>query len=59
MRILVLPTGRIIITTLPPISTEGLSKDDVESLMEKTKEMMNETLRVSNLEIQQSLASNT
>ncbi|XP_043475201.1 1-acyl-sn-glycerol-3-phosphate acyltransferase alpha [Leptopilina heterotoma] len=52
-------SGRIIITTLPPISTEGLSKDDVESLMEKTKEMMNETLRVSNLEIQQSLASNT
>lgn len=44
-------------TTLPPISTEGLSTDDVEELMEKTRSAMSEVFHAANREIQLSLAA--
>lgn len=44
--------GRILVTTLPPISTEGLSTDNVEELLEKTRSAMNEVLHAMNREIQ-------
>lgn len=44
-----LDPGNIIITTLPPIPTEGLTPEDVEELMEKTRNQMNEVfVRTSN-----------
>ncbi|XP_020288132.1 1-acyl-sn-glycerol-3-phosphate acyltransferase alpha isoform X1 [Pseudomyrmex gracilis] len=49
--------GRILVTTLPPISTEGLSTDDVEELMEKTRSAMSEVFHAANREIQLSLAA--
>ncbi|EGI62764.1 PREDICTED: 1-acyl-sn-glycerol-3-phosphate acyltransferase alpha [Acromyrmex echinatior] len=48
-------SGRIVVTTLPPISTEGLSTDDVEELMEKTRSTMSEVFHATSREIQQSL----
>ncbi|XP_033226916.1 1-acyl-sn-glycerol-3-phosphate acyltransferase alpha [Belonocnema kinseyi] len=53
-----LDPGRIIVTTLPPIPTVGLSTNDVEALMEKTRQKMTETLHATNLEIQQSPTAN-
>ncbi|KAJ8680848.1 hypothetical protein QAD02_016635 [Eretmocerus hayati] len=52
-----LDAGRVIITTLPPISTEGLKVDDIPELMEKTKSMMTEVFQSTNREIQLSLPS--
>ncbi|XP_067216144.1 1-acyl-sn-glycerol-3-phosphate acyltransferase alpha isoform X2 [Linepithema humile] len=49
-------SGRILVTTLPPISTEGLSTKDVEELMQKTRSAMSEVLQATNSEIQLSLA---
>ncbi|CAL7947964.1 unnamed protein product [Xylocopa violacea] len=52
-------SGRVIITSLPPISTEGLNTDDIEYLMEKTHNVMMEVLRATNCEVQFSSASAT
>lgn len=51
--------GRVIVTTLPPISTEGLSTNDVEELMEKTRKAMAEVFHATNREIQLSLSDGT
>ena len=45
-------SGRVIITSLPPISTEGLNKDDVEHLMQKTKNVMMEVFHTTSCEVQ-------
>ncbi|GAB1866424.1 1-acyl-sn-glycerol-3-phosphate acyltransferase [Camponotus japonicus] len=50
-------SGRVLVTTLPPISTEGLSTDNVEELLEKTRSAMSEVLHAMNREIQLSLAA--
>lgn len=50
--------GRVIITTLPPISTKGLGKADIEDLMGKTRDAMTEVFHATNLEVQASLSSN-
>lgn len=50
--------GRIVITTLPPIPTEGLNSNDVDILMEKTRSMMSEVFQRTNQEIKFSLESN-
>lgn len=47
-------SGRVIIKTLPAISTEGMTIDDVNKLLEKTQNVMSETLRELNREIQSS-----
>lgn len=47
--------GDIIVTTLPPISTEGLTRDDIESLMEKTRNAMLEVYRETSTEVQDRL----
>ncbi|XP_011879603.1 PREDICTED: 1-acyl-sn-glycerol-3-phosphate acyltransferase alpha [Vollenhovia emeryi] len=47
--------GRVLVTTLPPISTEGLGTDDVEGLMEKTRSAMSEVFHATSREIQLSL----
>lgn len=39
-------------TTLPPISTEGLSTDDIEELMEKTRNAMIEVFHSTSRENQ-------
>ncbi|EFN81394.1 1-acyl-sn-glycerol-3-phosphate acyltransferase alpha [Harpegnathos saltator] len=49
-------TGRILVTTLPPISTEGLSTNDVEDLMQRTRDAMCEVFHAVNLENQTYLA---
>ncbi|XP_011506220.1 PREDICTED: 1-acyl-sn-glycerol-3-phosphate acyltransferase alpha [Ceratosolen solmsi marchali] len=52
-----LDSGRVIITALPPISTEGLEVKDVPDLMEKTRSLMTQAFHSTNREIQLSLAS--
>lgn len=44
--------GNIIITTLPPIPTKGLTKDDVEELMNRTYEAMHQHFKLTSTEIQ-------
>ncbi|XP_044729039.1 1-acyl-sn-glycerol-3-phosphate acyltransferase alpha [Chrysoperla carnea] len=48
-----LDPGNIIITTLPPISTHGLTLDNVEDLMESTRNLMNETFIASTKEVKE------
>ncbi|XP_012283694.1 1-acyl-sn-glycerol-3-phosphate acyltransferase alpha isoform X2 [Orussus abietinus] len=52
-----LDSGRVIVTTLPPIPTIGLGKEDIEALMEKTKKEMSDVLNATNRELQLSLTS--
>ncbi|XP_014214375.1 1-acyl-sn-glycerol-3-phosphate acyltransferase alpha [Copidosoma floridanum] len=46
-----LDSGRVIITALPPISTEGLQVKDVPDLLEKTKDLMSQVFNSTNQEI--------
>lgn len=55
----ILNPGNIILTTLPPISTEGLSKDDLPELMEKVHKLMQETFKQTSNEVLQRYAANT
>ncbi|CAD6216435.1 GSCOCG00004593001-RA-CDS [Cotesia congregata] len=48
---------RVIITTLPPILTKGLGPEDIEALMEKTRNSMTQVFYSSSREVQQSLNS--
>ncbi|KAK2584649.1 hypothetical protein KPH14_006996 [Odynerus spinipes] len=50
-------SGHIVITTLPLIPTKGLTKDDVEALMEKTRNVMSDVFHATSREIQLSLPS--
>lgn len=44
-----LNSGKIIISTLPPISTEGLDKSNLDELMQRTSDLMNrEYQRITN-----------
>ncbi|KAK0179785.1 hypothetical protein PV327_005503 [Microctonus hyperodae] len=52
-----LEPGQIIITTLPPIPTEGLGRDDIEKLIEQTRNAMSEVFHATSCEVQQSLKS--
>ncbi|KAF7400605.1 hypothetical protein HZH66_005789 [Vespula vulgaris] len=49
--------GQVVITTLPLISTKGLTKYDVESLMEKTRNVMSKAFHATSTEIQCTLPS--
>ncbi|XP_043276382.1 1-acyl-sn-glycerol-3-phosphate acyltransferase alpha isoform X3 [Venturia canescens] len=49
--------GRVVITTLPPISTKGLSTDDIAELMDKTRNAMIDVFQTTSREVQSSLAS--
>ncbi|KAH8305862.1 hypothetical protein KR044_000091, partial [Drosophila immigrans] len=49
----ILNAGRIVITTLPPVSTEGLTKDDIDTLMERVRAQMTETFKLSSAEMLQ------
>lgn len=44
--------GRVIIKALPEISTKGLTVDDVDSLLEKTRNIMINAFNEINREIQ-------
>ncbi|EDV34568.1 uncharacterized protein Dana_GF21388, isoform B [Drosophila ananassae] len=46
----ILNAGRIVITTLPPVSTEGLTKDDIDVLMERVRVQMTETFKSTSAE---------
>ncbi|XP_068158640.1 1-acyl-sn-glycerol-3-phosphate acyltransferase alpha [Drosophila tropicalis] len=46
----ILNAGRIVITTLPPVSTEGLTKDDIEILIERIRFQMTETFKLTSAE---------
>ncbi|KAH8289500.1 hypothetical protein KR054_006237, partial [Drosophila jambulina] len=46
----ILNAGRIVITTLPPVSTEGLTKDDIDVLMDRVRTQMSETFRLTSAE---------
>lgn len=48
-----LTNGNIIITTLPPIPTKGLTKVDVEELMNRTYEAMYQHFKLTSNEVQQ------
>lgn len=48
-------SGQVIITALPPISTVGMSIDDVQDLMDKTRNLMYEVFKSTNEEMQRSL----
>jgi lysophosphatidate acyltransferase len=50
-------SGDIIVTTLEPISTEGLTADDIPELMERTRDVMTETFLASTKEIEMRLAN--
>ncbi|XP_066587088.1 1-acyl-sn-glycerol-3-phosphate acyltransferase alpha [Prorops nasuta] len=52
-----LDSGRVVITTLPPISTKGLNISDLEALMDKTRNIMAEVYHSTSREIHQSLSS--
>ncbi|XP_017767110.1 PREDICTED: 1-acyl-sn-glycerol-3-phosphate acyltransferase alpha [Eufriesea mexicana] len=52
-------SGQVIITSLPPISTEGLKTDDVEHLMQKTRNIMMEVFHATSHEVQFSSTSVT
>ncbi|XP_037819037.1 1-acyl-sn-glycerol-3-phosphate acyltransferase alpha [Lucilia sericata] len=54
----ILNAGNIILTTLPPISTEGLTKDDLPELMEKVHKVMQETFKQTSNEVLQRYAAN-
>ncbi|KAH8293332.1 hypothetical protein KR018_005464, partial [Drosophila ironensis] len=46
----ILNAGRIVITTLPPVSTEGLTKDDIDVLMDRVRAQMSETFKQTSAE---------
>lgn len=50
-------TGDIIVTTLPPIPTVGLTKNDVEDLMERTYQVMLAQYNLSTAELEQRIAA--
>ncbi|KZC13289.1 1-acyl-sn-glycerol-3-phosphate acyltransferase alpha [Dufourea novaeangliae] len=50
-------SGQVIITSLPPISTKGLSTGDIEHLMQKTQNVMTEVFQTTSREVQ--LSSNS
>ncbi|CAK9812885.1 1-acyl-sn-glycerol-3-phosphate acyltransferase alpha [Anthophora quadrimaculata] len=52
-------SGHVIITSLPPISTEGLNTDDIEHLMQKTQGVMTEVFHETSHEVQFSSISDT
>lgn len=45
-------SGRIIITTLPPINTAGLTKIDLDNLMQRTFDAMNEEYQLTTKEVE-------
>lgn len=47
----ILNAGQIIITTLPPIPTKGLTKDDVAILIEKTHNQMSAVYKETSAEV--------
>lgn len=49
----ILNAGRIVITTLPPVSTEGLTKNDIDQLMERVRSQMIETFKLTSAEMLQ------
>lgn len=49
-----LDSGRVIITALPPISTDNLDFDDVPELMDKTRAMMTKVFLSTNHEVKMS-----
>ncbi|KAI8034379.1 1-acyl-sn-glycerol-3-phosphate acyltransferase alpha [Drosophila gunungcola] len=46
----ILNAGRIVITTLPPVSTDGLTKDDIDVLMDRVRSQMSETFKQTSAE---------
>ncbi|XP_076654767.1 1-Acylglycerol-3-phosphate O-acyltransferase 1 isoform X1 [Halictus rubicundus] len=50
-------SGRVIITSLPPIPTKGLSTDDIEHLMQKTQSAMTDVFQTTSREVQLSVTS--
>ncbi|XP_017887337.1 1-acyl-sn-glycerol-3-phosphate acyltransferase alpha isoform X2 [Ceratina calcarata] len=52
-------SGRVIITILPPISTEGLSTNDIEHLMQQTRNVMSDAFHASSHEVQLSSIPST
>lgn len=50
-----LDSGKIIISTLPPISTVGLNKTDLGNLMAHTIDVMNEEYQLTTKEVQMNL----
>lgn len=51
-------TGKVVITTLPPISTKGMTRNDLETLSDMTRKQMIEVFNESskNLVMQRKIA---
>lgn len=47
--------GKVIVTPLPPIPTEGLTSDDVDKLIERTREVMIATFQEVNKEVKETV----
>lgn len=45
------PPGKVIVKGLPPIPTENLTEDDIDALMERTREAMLKTFEELSAEI--------
>lgn len=52
-----LNSGHIIITTLPPIPTNGLTKFDLDQLMQRTYDAMNKEYQLTSTEVQDEMDS--
>lgn len=51
--------GKVLITALPQIETKGMTLDDMETLMEKVKEVMTTTYHETSKEVIESLNPNS
>lgn len=51
-----LDSGHIIVSTLPPIPTAGATKDDLEDLMQRTYDAMNQVFEVTSAEVAEEYA---
>lgn len=44
-------SGHVIVTTLPPITTVGATKDDLDDLMQRTYNAMNQVFQITSAEV--------
>lgn len=44
-------SGKVVITTLPPISTKGMTRDDLETLSEMARQQMIEVFNESSKDL--------
>jgi hypothetical protein len=48
-------SGKVYVTVLPPISTQNMTLDDMDRLMDKTRNVMTATFHEANKEVKDSM----